>query len=79
MKRIVASRIMAAESGESDRFDEMMSNLKDDFDYALSGLEKLSRQGANGRNDALMIGENLGNAIQQHLNDIAGNIGGNEE
>lgn len=68
-------RIIAA-SETDDRFDEAVSNLKDDFDYILSGLDRLTRQGANGRNDALMIAENFSEDLQAAIDAIASKIEG---
>lgn len=73
MKRIIA----AAEGGE-DQLNDTISNLKDDFDYAIDGLERLARQGANGRNDALMIGEDLSASLQSIINQIADNVSSQE-
>ena len=55
MKRVIRSSLQAARNpvnaaeGETmdDRLDQALSDLKDDFDYAISGLEKLGRDGAN--------------------------------
>ena len=52
----------------------MIDALKDDFDYIISGLERLQRQGANGSNDALMIAENLSSDLQSTITQIASNI-----
>ena len=72
MKRRIFS---ASESGSDDRFDEAISELKDDFDYIISGLERLDRQGANGSNDALMIAENISSNLQSHIDEIANHVG----
>lgn len=76
--KILASRRIYAAEGEDSQVSDMISDLKDDFDFILSGLERLERQGANGKNDAMMIGENLNLSLQQHVNDLASKLGGSE-
>lgn len=67
-------RIIAASGDEDTQLQDAISNLKDDFDYAVDGLERLSRQGANGRNDAMMIAENISQLINQQIADIASKV-----
>lgn len=82
MKRVIRSsvedvrRSIKAAEGETmdDRLDQALSDLKDDFDYAISGLEKLGRDGANSSNDALAIAETLSNSIQSTIDQIAGAV-----
>ena len=71
MKRRIFS---ASESGSDNRFDEAISELKDDFDYIISGLDRLNRQGANGTNAALMIAEKFGEDQQAAIDKIASEI-----
>ena len=82
MKRVIRSSLeiiqksVQAAEGETidDRLDQALSDLKDDFDYAISGLEKLGRDGANSSNDALAIAETLSNSIQSTIDQIAGAV-----
>ena len=77
MKRRI---ITAAEnSREDDRLSSAIDALKDDFDYAISGLEKLQRDGATGTNNALMIAESMSASIQSQLDEIASKIGNSNE
>ena len=79
MKRVIRSSVspvrepVRAAEGDTmdDRLDQALSDLKDDFDYAISGLEKLGRDGANSSNDALAIAETLSNSIQSTIDQIA--------
>lgn len=76
MKRVIRSSlnskpIKAADENADTRLDDALSDLKDDFDYAVSGLEKLGRDGANASNSALAIAETLSNNIQSTLDQIA--------
>lgn len=63
-------KIVAAEAADNG-LDEALDNLKSDFDYILSGLEKLGRSGANASNDALAIAETISNALTDFTNQIA--------
>lgn len=82
MKKVIRSSVEAvrksvkAAENETmdDRLDQALSDLKDDFDYAISGLEKLGRDGANSSNDALAIAETLSNSIQSTIDQIAGAV-----
>lgn len=79
MKRVIRSSlnskpIKAADENVDTRLDDALSDLKDDVDYALSGLEKLGRDGANSSNDALAIAETLSNSIQSTIDQIAGAV-----
>lgn len=66
--------ITAAESKPDNIFDDALSDLKEDFDYVVSGLEKLSRSGANASQDALAIIENISNDLSASISDIADRI-----
>ena len=66
-------RIYSAENNDNI-FDDALSNLKDDFDYVVSGLEKLGRSGANASQYALAIIENISNDLSASISDIADRI-----
>lgn len=66
-------RVYSAENNDNI-FDDALSNLKDDFDYVVSGLEKLGRSGANASQDALAIIENISNDLSASISDIADRI-----
>lgn len=71
MKRL--SRINAA-AEDASKLQEAISDLKDDFDYILSGLDKLDRSGAEASNEGLIIAENLQSDFQDTISKIADNI-----
>ena len=71
MKRVLRRSITAADDTVNEALDNAISTLKDDFDYAISGLEKLGRNGANAGNQAMAIAETLSNDIQSTLDQIA--------
>lgn len=65
MKRIIS----AATEDKDTRLDDALSVLKDDFDYCVSGIEKL---GADGKTeDALSIATELNNGIGGIIRKIA--------
>lgn len=68
MKRL--NRPITAATDDS-KLIEMLDILKDDFDYVVSGLEKLDRTGASESNDGLIIAEKLADALQSAVSDIA--------
>ncbi len=72
MKRYISS----AEKSEDTRLADMIDQLEDDFDYIISGLEKLDRSGHEIRESGIelanVIGEQL-NTITSQIADIIGN------
>ena len=72
MKRVLTThKSIQAASDIDEKLDAALSELKDDFDYAIAGIEKLGRSGANQSNDAMMICEDLQSAVQQIIDSIA--------
>lgn len=65
MKRIIA----AAAEEKDTRLDDALSILKDDFDYCMSGIEKLGSDGKT--EDALSIADELNNGIGGIIRKIA--------
>ncbi len=70
MKRL--SRISAAE--EDSKLQDTMNDLKEDFDYVLSGLDKLDRSGAEAQNNGLIIAEKLRDTLQDVIANIADSV-----
>lgn len=64
-------RIIAADEGDS-KLKDMISDIKDDFDYILSGIERLDRTGSSG--DALTLAETISNQFHTLVMDIADKI-----
>lgn len=77
MKRLIRncnnSDIMSAEE-ISDSLKDKLDNIKDDFDYLMSGIEKLGRSGANMSKEAEIIAENLASDIQDSISEVAAQI-----
>lgn len=67
MKRRI---ITAASQGEDTRLQDAINQLKDDFEYAIMGLEHMERDGAAATTDALAIAETL----QSNLNSVIDSI-----
>lgn len=63
--------INAAEDNEVDVLDDAMSNLKDDFDFILQGLEKLQRSGGEDYNTAVEIARVFSDNIQATIASIS--------
>ena len=77
MKKYRTQKITAAEGTKTDEaLDDFIDIIEDDFAYAVSGLEALSRGGVNSTNDALAIAEKLQNMIQSVINEIAEKVAG---
>lgn len=67
MKKMIP--IKAAE--DDSKLQQSIPILKDDFDYILSGLDKLDRINAESSNEGLIIAERLSNTFQEIISDIA--------
>ena len=72
MKRMVTHRIMAAEEGGNsieDKFEELSSNIQDDFSYFADGIEKLYRDGEHDR--AIAILETFQSTLNQAIDSVS--------
>lgn len=75
VRRIISTtkQIKAASEDDKDAiFNDKMDQLKDDFDYIQSGLDKLNRSGMT--NEADTIINNLGMQFQSIIADVADQI-----
>lgn len=75
VRRIISSTKSIKAASEDDKdaiFKDKMNQLKDDFDYIQSGLEKLNRSGMS--NEADNIINNLGMQFQSIIADVADQI-----
>ena len=69
-------KIQAADEGKpaiEEAVEEAMDNLSEDFDYAVSGLEKLYREGEY--QQALAIIDSVSTAINDAIAQIGDSIG----
>ena len=71
-----ARPVMAAEDAQNEKLTAAISGLKEDFDFLISGLEHLDRTGAEESNQALIIAERMGDALQSCIAEVSGTIGG---
>lgn len=67
MKRFVK----ASEEDKNEALDLVLSNLKDDFDYLISGLEKLERSSVEDSKMALEIANSFSEDIQNTIAKIS--------
>lgn len=67
MKRYIRS---AAETAVEDRLADAISDLKDDFDYIMDGLDKLSRSGGSGVQEALAKVQAINESFQSIISTI---------
>lgn len=65
MKRVIATSI------NNEALEELMSSVEEDFDYVMSGLEKLDRMGKEPSQRAMQIAGQLQQAIQATQAQIA--------
>lgn len=75
VRRIISSTKSIKAASEDDKdaiFNDKMNQLKDDFDYIQSGLDKLNRSGMT--NEADTIINNLGMQFQSIIADVADQI-----
>lgn len=64
--------IIAAE--DPSVLDENIDGLKDDFDYVIDGLEKLSRMGGDASKAALSISLDIGDMFEEYIEKISSEI-----
>ena len=74
-RKFVKRPVLAATADHSDGYNEAADNLQANFDYAVDGFEKLSRDGKDGERLAMQLMLQLNSAIDDIISDIAGNIG----
>lgn len=75
VRRIISSTKPVRAASDDDKdviFKDKMDQLKDDFDYIQSGLDKLNRSGMT--NEADTIINNLGMQFQSIIADVADQI-----
>lgn len=67
----VRRAVTAAASDEKSDLIQLISFLKDDFDYIITGLEKLDRDGSETSKQGLAIAEALSANLQSAISDIS--------
>ena len=70
---VVKKKIFAVtEDAKVEQLDELMDSVEDDFDYAISGIEKLQRSG--NMSAAMEQAQRLSNALQSVISEISNEI-----
>lgn len=71
MKRYIRSSAVTAADDADNGLDDLISDVKDDFDYILGGIETLSRYGGESAKSAMSIASNLRVALGDYIAQIA--------
>lgn len=78
MKRMISANrpqarrpIWAAEGEKDNGLDVVMDNVSDDFDYLMSGIEKLVRSGPNASQAAAALLENIQSSLDSFISQVA--------
>lgn len=66
LRRVYSDTILGADE-ENEELLNLMKDIKDDFDFILSGLEKLDRSDREDSQAALDIGRNLYTTMQDTI------------
>lgn len=75
MKRKIASSKIPITAAENDSaFDDIVSNIKDDFDYIVEGLETLNRRGTDSAKQAMSIAATISSDLEGYIANIAESI-----
>lgn len=66
-----STSVTAASESENEALVEQLRNLKDDFDFVISGIEKLDRSSAENSKIALEISKKFSDAVQETISAIS--------
>ena len=66
-----STNILSANSSDNEVLVETIRNMKDDFDFILSGIEKLDRSGSEDSKIAIEIADKLVANMQEIISDIS--------
>ena len=58
--------VMSAEGVEDNRLEDVMSNLKDDFNYMMDTFDRMDRNGL--REDAIQMASSIHQTINEVIN-----------
>lgn len=71
MKRRI---VTAAEDAGNEKLQAAIDELKDNFDFIITGLDLLDRGGAESSNEALILAERFSSTIDEIINELASKI-----
>lgn len=75
MKRKITSANQTVTAAENDSaFDDIIDNIKADFEYIIDGLETLNRRGADSVKQAMSIATSISANLEQHISAVADSI-----
>lgn len=62
-------RVITAAAGDPNPLDDLLDKIDDDFDYAIGGIERLSREGDN--KAAMEQAQRLAQALESVISGIS--------
>lgn len=72
-RRVLSSQTITAAESDS-AFDDIIDNIKADFEYIIDGLETLNRRGADSVKQAMSIATSISADLEQHIAAVADSI-----
>lgn len=73
-RKITSSNIPVTAAENESAFDDIVSNIKDDFDYIVEGLETLNRRGTDSSKQAMSIAATISSDLEGYIANIAESI-----
>lgn len=73
-RKITSSKVPVTSAENESAFDDIVSNIKDDFDYIVEGLETLNRRGTDSAKQAMSIAATISSDLEGYIANIAESI-----
>lgn len=73
-RKITSAKIPVTAAENESAFDDIISNIKDDFDYIIEGLETLNRRGTDSAKQAMSIAVTISSDLEGYIANIAESI-----
>lgn len=73
-RKITSAKIPITAAENESAFDDIVSNIKDDFDYIVEGLETLNRRGTDSAKQAMSIAATISSDLEGFIANIAESI-----
>ena len=74
LRKITSSKVPVTAAENESAFDDIVSNIKDDFDYIVEGLETLNRRGTDSSKQAMSIAATISSELEGYIANIAESI-----